>query len=140
MKVSKKTLFSTFIFMKVVSLIFLLASSALPVKSNAFSITNGLDAGSLAHSTSRRHEAFQRQGNAALFVTVDALNESIMIDGPSSKAFNVISLRGGDTTTLSIIDKSKAFISKNFFLVGMVVAVSFAKLFPEVCQCICFTH
>ena len=47
-----------------------------------------------------------------------------------------LSVRGGgsddDNNTSLSIEKAKAFVSKNFFLLGMVAAVSFAKLFPQV--------
>ena len=47
-----------------------------------------------------------------------------------------LSVRGGesddDNGTSSSIEKAKAFVSKNFFLLGMAAAVSFAKLFPQV--------
>lgn len=39
---------------------------------------------------------------------------------------------GGGDDTSSTLDRTKAFVSKNFFLLGMVVAVSFAKFFPQV--------
>lgn len=46
---------------------------------------------------------------------------------------DVVSIRGGGNgTSPSITAKSRAFVSKNFFLIGMGVAVSLAKLFPEV--------
>ena len=45
-----------------------------------------------------------------------------------------LSVRGGgsDDDVSSSIEKAKAFVSKNFFLLGMAAAVSFAKLFPQV--------
>ena len=48
-----------------------------------------------------------------------------------------LAVRGGnaaaaDDDDKSTMEKAKAFVSKNFFLLGMVVAVSFAKLLPEV--------
>jgi len=46
-----------------------------------------------------------------------------------------LSVRGGGDDVISSsssIEKAKAFVSKNFFLLGMAVAVSFAKLFPQV--------
>ena len=49
-----------------------------------------------------------------------------------------LSVRGGgsddDNNTSLSIEKAKAFVSKNFFLLGMAAAVSFAKLFPQVNQ------
>ena len=58
-------------------------------------------------------------------------------DSLSDNILRGISVRGGDTTSSStpspsIVDKTKTFVSKNFFLLGMVVAVAFAKLLPEV--------
>jgi len=38
---------------------------------------------------------------------------------------------GGSDDNTSSIEKAKAFVSKNFFLLGMAAAVSFAKLFPQ---------
>lgn len=46
-----------------------------------------------------------------------------------------LTVRGGggdDDDISSSLEKMRAFVSKNFFLLGMFVAVSFAKLFPEV--------
>ena len=57
-------------------------------------------------------------------------------DGLSVTSDNVVGIRGGggedDSSPPSIVAKSRAFVSKNFFLIGMGVAVSFAKLLPEV--------
>lgn len=53
-------------------------------------------------------------------------------DGLRVTSDNVVDIRGGGDSPPSIIAKSGAFVSKNFFLIGMAVAVSFAKLLPEV--------
>jgi hypothetical protein len=55
----------------------------------------------------------------------------------ASKHDHVVSLRaGGDMMTdgnePSLVSKAKAFANKNFFLVGMFVAVILAKLVPSV--------
>ena len=44
------------------------------------------------------------------------------------------SVSGGDTSVNGSprLEKLRAFISKNFFLLGMVAAVSFARAFPHV--------
>jgi len=54
----------------------------------------------------------------------------------TSDGENAVSIRGGggDATSFSppIVAKLRAFLSMNFFLIGMAVVVSFAKIFPEV--------
>lgn len=42
-----------------------------------------------------------------------------------------LAVRGGGDGTPSALEKTKSFVSKNFFLIGMVFAVSFARLFPQ---------
>ena len=54
-------------------------------------------------------------------------------DGLRVTSDDLVGIRGGgDGSPPSIVAKSRAFVSKNFFLIGMGVAVSFAKLLPEV--------
>ena len=63
-------------------------------------------------------------------------------DGLRVTSDNVVGIRGGggedDSSPPSIVAKSRAFVSKNFFLIGMGVAVSFAKLLPEVSTRVCY--
>jgi hypothetical protein len=50
--------------------------------------------------------------------------------GPES---DVVKFRGGggDAASSSLIHNVGSYISKNFFLIGMIVTVSFAKAFPQ---------
>lgn len=62
-------------------------------------------------------------------------------DGLRVTADDVVRTRGGgDDTSPAIVEKSRAFVSKNFFLIGMAVAVSAAKLFPEVSVSTCYEY
>ncbi|KAL3803081.1 hypothetical protein ACHAWO_010647 [Cyclotella atomus] len=81
-------------FIAVVAL--LLSTSALPVKSDAFSIIRCGSSRMATHSTDQIARNAQPK--------------------------NVV---------LEYIEKARTFVSKNFFLVGMIVAVSFARLLPE---------
>jgi hypothetical protein len=59
------------------------------------------------------------------------------INSVASKHDHLVSLRaGGDTTTdgcePSLVSKANTFVNKNFFLVGMFLAVILAKLVPSV--------
>ena len=117
--------------MKIVAVVaVLLSSSALPVKSDAFSIVRGganristkppfRDVGNNPLVSSREvHLPSSDESTSALYAEVVAPNEY---------AINVPSL----SNILEYFNKASTFISKNFFLVGMIVAVSFARLIPE---------
>lgn len=124
--------------MKPILLVFLLASSALPARSDAFPIIHH----NVAH---RVHPSPRANANAhgqkhirrSAFALPSLRSTSHPSDGDangntsaSRAAMRALAVRGGDAAP-SIADKTKAFASKNFFLIGMVVAVSLAKLFPE---------
>ena len=102
----------------------ILITSALPVKSDAFAISNS-------------SKLIQNRGT--VFVPGRTKNiefaKLYALEGSNVNTFttdDVPNLRGGgDTNSLSLVNKISAYMSKNFFLLGMVVAVSFAKLFPE---------
>lgn len=69
----------------------------------------------LASSHHRRHYT-----NDGLHLTKRSINDIVGIRGG-----------GGDNASPTIVEKTRSFVSKNFFLIGMGVAVSFAKLLPE---------
>lgn len=127
--------------MNLVALTFLLASSALPVKSDAFPIIHhGHDI--ITHHDHHHHDVRgltpvamlgRRQNAKTTMFTPGPLYSTSQPcdDNFSDGSLRGLVVRGGDTNTPSIMDKTKAFVSKNFFLLGMVVAVSFAKLLPE---------
>jgi hypothetical protein len=113
-------------FIAVVTL--LISSSALPVKSDAFSIIRGGSSRMITRSpielpvTQRKDVVLVEQGSStALYAEVVAPNTSFGVNNimPSLPAIK------------EYINKANAFVSKNFFLVGMIVAVSFARLLPE---------
>ena len=116
--------------MKTTALLLLLISST-----NAFlraPANNGVIA------SSRRGNNFIEQPRCA----VPSKKRCKYVDGLHATIDNVVGIRGGgDEKPPSIITKSKAFMSKNFFLIGMAVAVSFAKLFPQVSsEMFCLHH
>ena len=43
-------------------------------------------------------------------------------------------VNGGAEESIPLLSKLKSFSEKNFFVLGMLVAVSLARLFPEVCN------
>ena len=133
--------------MKLIAITCLLVSSALPIKSDAFPIIHHD-----VHDITRHHSqrtvnptssVLGRRKNAKtpVMFALPPSSLSSLFDGNFSSSSDsdnmrgLMAIRGGDTTspTSSLVDKTKAFVSKNFFLLGMVVAVSLAKLFPEVC-------
>jgi hypothetical protein len=112
----------------------LLISSALPVKSDAFSIIRGganriirnpsIDRDTVPYLPPKNvllAPSLEQDSSTALYAEVVASNEY---------RSNLPSI----SSIFSSITKVRSFISKNFFLVGMIVAVSFAKLFPELGQ------
>eukprot|EP00579_Thalassiosira_antarctica_P010733 CAMPEP_0201916580 /NCGR_PEP_ID=MMETSP0903-20130614/6183_1 /ASSEMBLY_ACC=CAM_ASM_000552 /TAXON_ID=420261 /ORGANISM="Thalassiosira antarctica, Strain CCMP982" /LENGTH=442 /DNA_ID=CAMNT_0048452435 /DNA_START=13 /DNA_END=1344 /DNA_ORIENTATION=+ len=135
--------------MKLIAISCFLVSSALPIKSDAFPIHHDV------HDITRPHShlvvnptsssvLLGRRKNAktpmfALPPSPLSSSSQPLFDGNFSSISDgdnmreLMAVRGGDTTssTSSLVDKTKAFVSKNFFLLGMVVAVSLAKLFPE---------
>jgi sodium/bile acid cotransporter 7 len=66
--------------------------------------------------------SFEENGSA-LYATV--------VSNEAYGEFGVTKLRSVVDGLSSFIAKADAFVSRNFFLVGMMVAVSFAKLLPE---------
>jgi hypothetical protein len=115
-------------FIAVVAL--LLSSSALPVKSDAFSIIRGGSSRMATHSTIKLPvtqpknvvlvpSLDDRSSSAALYAEVVAPNDYGLDILPSLAAIK------------EYIEKARTFVSRNFFLVGMIFAVSFARLLPE---------
>ena len=112
----------------------IVASSAMPVKSDAFAINSAHHIGTTAlmqktiklnnypQRSPPRTELALEKGDSELYVG----SRTRMHD-----AADVVKLRGGSNSASSMMDKISAYVSKNFFLLGMIFAVSFAKLFPE---------
>ena len=119
--------------MNLIALTFILASSA-PVLSDAFlsshhipmarlDVTNRLNINTSDIASTVRHIFLQHPSDDD--------------DDLRSTRDIILGIRGGggegiSTSSSSFMDKTRAFVSKNFFLLGMVVAVAFAKLFPQV--------
>lgn len=123
-----------------ITIISLVVSSALPVKSDAFPIVD--TAGVYVKSPSRAIQTFGNHGLAPvhdhIFTRHTRSKPQFAVGTPKATSSedtfggtrNPMNIRGGDDT-VSIIDKFKTFTSKNSFLLGMVFAVSFARLFPN---------
>ena len=114
-------------FVSVVALI--IASSALPVKSDAFitraSIPNGVALG-------RPQRNFRHRNTPALNDNQTELCKECVGRSKIYHSAGVAQLRGGgDSESTSLINAVNKFVTKNFFLLGMIVAVSIAKLLPE---------
>lgn len=62
----------------------------------------------------------------------DCSNDGLHLTNRSSNDIVGIRGGGGNDASPTIVEKTRSFVSKNFFLIGMGVAVSFAKLLPEV--------
>ena len=144
--------------MNLTSFVFLLAPFALPVKSSdAFSIThhrgvsNSLSPTSISTKGHRREQTIKLAQVFSLPPLYSSSSSLFGVDSNTSSSsstsssgcisddvMRALAVRGGDTadSTPSTFDKAKKFASKNFFLLGMIVAVSFAKLFPEVRLCV----
>ncbi|KAL7478427.1 hypothetical protein ACHAW6_004192 [Cyclotella cf. meneghiniana] len=113
---------STASFVAVIALI--IASSALPVKSDAFAIVSSGDTHVMSRKMPKRALGLPR--------TIYPWRLGEIVSGDITHDGGHISkLRGGDSTSLPLVVKINEFVSKNFFLIGMIVAVSFAKIFPE---------
>mmetsp|Transcript_9615 Transcript_9615/g.20808 ORF Transcript_9615/g.20808 Transcript_9615/m.20808 type:complete len:439 (-) Transcript_9615:185-1501(-) len=126
--------------MNLIAILLLSATSALPVvESDAFSIFHHNGATNhLPPSLVGRHQRHYdvKQPLMKIFATTPIPSSTFSnnsSDSNESNMDNVLSVRGGGdaSSSPSMVEKTKTFISKNFFLLGMVVAVSFAKLFPE---------
>ncbi|KAL7462659.1 hypothetical protein ACHAXS_003036 [Conticribra weissflogii] len=101
-------------------ILLLFVSSALPVESDAFSLSR------------RGTLEFKAKSPASVRTPFQASKiRSDVHYAASNQSEGQVAVRGGDTSSSSIVEKTKAFVEKNFFLVGMVVAVSLAKLYPE---------
>mmetsp|Transcript_6819 Transcript_6819/g.13622 ORF Transcript_6819/g.13622 Transcript_6819/m.13622 type:complete len:336 (-) Transcript_6819:587-1594(-) len=108
-------------------ILLLFVSSALPVESDAFSLSRRciLDVNAKSPMSTRAPFLGSERRSDLHY---ESSNQSECLVTEASAVTNV---RGGDTSSSSIVKKAKAFVEKNFFLVGMVVAVSLAKLYPE---------
>ncbi|KAL3800381.1 hypothetical protein HJC23_003677 [Cyclotella cryptica] len=107
-------------FVAVVALI--IASSALPVKSDAFAIVCSGNTSVMSRKMPNarpRTIIYHRR-----FAQIDSYNIS-------DEASHFSKFRGGESASLPFLVKMNEFVSNNFFLIGMIVAVSFAKIFPE---------
>ena len=121
--------------MNLIALTFILVSSVLrPVLSDAFLTSH--------HIPMARVEVMNRlninTSDVASTVRHILLHPSDDDDNlRRSTRDTILGIRGGGgdddiSSSPSVMDKTRAFVSKNFFLLGMVVAVAFAKLFPQV--------
>lgn len=113
---------STARFVAVIALI--IASSALPVKSDAFAIVSSGDTNVMSRKMPKRALGLPRT------IYPGRLGETVSGD-ITHDGGHISKLRGGDSASLPLVVKINEFVSKNFFLIGMIVAVSFAKIFPE---------
>ena len=116
-----------------VAVIALIASSALPVKSDAFAITRGRS-NRITTKPSTFHNAPAPHAPSKKVVLVPSLEEErsstalyAEVVAPNDYAVNLPNL----DWLLAYFNKASNFVSKNFFLVGMIAAVSFARLLPE---------
>ncbi|KAL9179666.1 hypothetical protein ACHAXT_008956 [Thalassiosira profunda] len=114
--------------MKLIAVALLLAPSALPAKADAFSLApRRVRLRPVAHHTAgveRRAQVLPR-----LYSTPASSDDGC---NRSSAVKRALSIRGGDApSSATSVERWKTRASKNFFLLGMVAAVSFAKLFPE---------
>ena len=102
----------------IIAIALIVASSVLP-ESYAFAI---IDDSALTRRLISRPKLTRTRH--ALDATAPRLNEG---------AAGVVELRGGggEPSSVSMTSKIRTFTSKNFFLLGMIAAVSFAKLLPE---------
>jgi hypothetical protein len=124
---------STANFIAAIALI-IIFSSALPVKSDAFAIINDNAVQKKVGST-----VSQRLYTRSITKVRDSdwsyTQLNAQVDNKSNHAAVIVSnLRGGGgdgPNSMSLAKKISAYASKNFFLLGMIAAVSFAKLFPE---------
>ena len=120
--------------MNLIALTFILVSTVLrPVLSDAFLTSN--------HIPMARVEVINRLNiNTSVASTVRHILLHPSDDDDNLKRSTrdiILDIRGGGgdndiSSSSSVMDKTRAFVSKNFFLLGMVVAVAFAKLFPQV--------
>ena len=124
--------------MNLIALTFILASSVLrPVLSDAFLTSH--------HIPMARVEVMNRLNINTSHVASTVRHILLSDDDDNLKRSTrdiILGIRGGGcsediSSSPSVMDKTRAFVSKNFFLLGMVVAVAFAKLFPEVR---CYMH
>ena len=114
-------------------ILILFVSSAFPVKSDAFPITNKSipNKGPSTYAAAPKHSSAWTQRSYRL-CALDHPIDASLDEKSNHNRIDLLNIRGGDATSASFIDKTKTFVSKNFFLVGMFVAVSLAKLYPEV--------
>ena len=105
----------------------LITLSALPVRSDAFNVnsdTNLIGRKSFIQKRTLISQPFLPWAERSkLFTEISNSHTNDSVD--------IVKLRCEDSASLPFIDKANAFISKNFFLLGMIAAVSFAKIFPE---------
>lgn len=116
-----------------VAVIALIASSALPVKSDAFTIIRG-GANRITTKPALFPEAPAAHSPVKKVVLVPSLEEEkrstalyAEVVAPNDYGVNLPNLDG----LIAYLNKARSFVSKNFFLVGMIVAVSFARLLPK---------
>ena len=117
--------------MNLIALTFILVSTVLrPVLSDAFLTSN--------HIPMARVEVINRLNINTSVASTVLLHPSDDDDNLKRSTRDIIlDIRGGGgdndiSSSSSVMDKTRAFVSKNFFLLGMVVVVAFAKLFPQV--------
>lgn len=99
--------------------------------SSAFTVRSGADVSQLL--SSERHQQkcpglSNRSSPTNVFMAGKGVALSVASGGAAASSDN----------GPSRLEKLKAFTSKNFFLLGMMVAVALARLFPHVSQVVCF--
>lgn len=115
----------------------MVTASALPaVPSGAFSIKSAHRIKEKAPGQNRRDSnpnnqmSLLRQNRLLDTVPLELYSELTHNEKAENYASKIAYLRGGGDC-VSMKHKIGAYVSKNFFLLGMIVAVSFAKLYPE---------
>ena len=105
----------------IIGIALIIACSTLP-ESNAFAIID--DSTNTRRVITSRPKFFDSpRTRHVLNSTSQCFNE---------EAAGVVELRGGgEPSSVPMTRKIQTYVSKNFFLLGMIAAVSFAKLFPE---------
>jgi sodium/bile acid cotransporter 7 len=116
----------------VAAITLLITSSALPVKSDAFAIINDI-AYHDTRAVMKPNVAIGRPRPSIIHLRENKHYSPLNLEVARDSECDVVKFRGGGDglASSSLINKVGAYVSKNFFLLGMIVAVSFAKAFPN---------
>jgi sodium/bile acid cotransporter 7 len=116
----------------VAAITLLITSSALPVKSDAFAIINDI-AYHDTRAVMKPNVAIGRPRPSIIHLRENKHYSPLNLEVARDSECDVVKFRGGGDglASSSLINKVGAYVSKNFFLFGMIVAVSFAKAFPN---------